>query len=202
MKKIICSLLAVLSVSMLMARPKDRHVVLDSVCDCTPQQFQHTIDKFFFQFQTNSDSIFQWAYLNTEGDGNHEEGGKDAIGLKYVYAKYDPLTHTGDLAVDIYVLGSKMFPDRHLITVNHGSYMTATYSGSILDDASIIFRLDSVAPQKTKIHYEFNLVFGRFISLFISDKTWNNAIRWRLEQIFYNLIEYTETGTVTKKKKQ
>ena len=187
--------------SMYARRPQDRHVKVDTVCRCTPAQFQKTIDKFFYQFQTNSDSLFNWAYLNTGGDGNEKEGGKDAIRLQYAEAKYDPVEKKGDLGLDIYVLGSKMFPDRHLFTQNFGSTLGVTYSGSLLENGSIVFKVDSVAPMRTKVHYEFNFVFGKFFSLLISDNTWEEVIKWRLEQVLTNLIEYTETGKVTDHKK-
>ncbi|MBQ4507960.1 MAG: hypothetical protein II970_03600 [Paludibacteraceae bacterium] len=183
-------------------RPQDRHVLVDTVCRCTPAQFQKTIDRFFYQFQNNSDSLFNWVYLNTGGDGNEKEGGKDAIKLHYAQAIYDPVEKTGDLGLDIYVLGSKMFPDRHLYTKNFGRKLGVTYSGSLLENGSVVFRLDSVAPRQTKVHYEFNFVFGKFFSLLISDKIWNEVIKWRLEQVFANLVEYTETGKVTDHKKK
>ena len=182
-------------------RPQDRYVAVDTVCQCTPAQFQATINRFFYQFQTNSDSLFTWAYLNTGGDGNEKEGGKDAIRIHYTEAKYNPTDKTGDIGLDIYVLGSKMFPDRHLFTQNYGSRLLVTYSGSLLEKGEIIFRMDSVAPHKTKVHYQFSFVFGKFFSLFISDKMWGEVIRWRLEQVFANLVEYSETGNVTEKKK-
>jgi hypothetical protein len=178
-------------------RPQDRHVVVDTVCACTQTQFQQTIDKFFYQFQTNSDSLFLWAYLNTGGDGDESEGGKDAIRLHYGEAKYEPVEKKGDLQIDIYVLGSKMFPNRHLYTKNYGCRMGVTYSGSLLESGNIIFNMTPQLDGKTKIHYEFNLVFGRFFSLFISDKIWEGVIKWRLEQLLFNLIEHAETGHVT-----
>ena len=190
------------SASLYARRPQDRHVLVDTVCRCTPAQFQKTIDRFFYQFQTNSDSLFNWVYLNTGGDGNEKEGGKDAIKLHYAEAKYDPVEKTGDLGLDIYVLGSKMFPNRHLYTRNFGRELGVTYSGSLLENGSVVFRLDSVSPHKTKVHYEFNFVFGKFFSLLISDKIWNEVIKWRLEQVFANLVEYTETGKVTDHKKK
>ena len=52
------------------------------------------------------------------------------------------------------------------------------------------------------MHYEFRLVFGKVLSTFISDKMWNNAVRWRLEMIFDNLVEYAETGNVEPKQKK
>ena len=74
--------------------------------------------------------------------------------------------------------------------------MTATYSGSILEGGTVLMRMEPVSPTQTNVHYEFRLVFGKVLSAFISDKTWHNAIEWRFENIFYNLVEYAETGTV------
>ena len=179
------------------ARPRNRFVRMDTVCHCSVGEFQHVVDSFFYQFQTGaSDSIFEWAYLNTGGDGNTSEGGKDAVRLHYTTATYDHKTRTGDQALDIYVLGSKMFPDRHLITVSNGGRMDLTYSGALLDDANIIFKIDSVAPTTTRVKYEFNIVFGGFVAMFISDKTWHGAMRWRIEQLLKNFVECAETGTV------
>lgn len=181
------------------ARPRYRFVRMDTICQCTPAQFQQVVDSFFYQFQTgDSDALFEWAYLNTGGDGNTNEGGKDAVQLHYTTATYDHETRTGDQAIDIYVLGSKMFPDRHLVTISHGTRMDATYSGALLDDASIVFHIDSVAPTVTRVKYEFNLVFGGFVAMFISDKVWHGAMRWRIEQLMRNFVECAETGTVLK----
>lgn len=184
------------------ARPQERYVHMDTVCRCSQERFQQVINKFFYQFQTGSDSLFMWAYLNTDGDGDSKEGGKDAMAIHYTYATYDPVLRKGDQAMDIYVFGSKMFPDRHLITVNHGKRLSVEYTGKLLDDASIVFHTDSVAPHITHVHYEFNLVFGKLVSLLVSDKLWQGAMQWRLEQVFKNLVEYAETGTVTNQKEK
>jgi len=199
---ILLFLLTFYATALLAARPTNRKVQLDTVCSCTPNRFQHVIDKFFYQFQTNTDSIYEWAYCNTEGDGNDTEGGKDAIRICYNKALYDPITRTGDLGLDIYVMGIKMFSDRHILTTNNGCSLNATYSGSLLDDAHIKFTLDSISPELVRVRYEFNLVFGKFASMFVSDKVWHNAMRWRLEQVFANLVEYAETGKVIKRKEQ
>ena len=170
---------------------RDRHVVIDTVCNCSGQYLQSVIDKFFYEFQTNPDNLFTWAYLNTEGDG--DKNGKDAIVIKYVQTEYNALTREGDQTLDIYVLGSKMFPNRHLGTVNHGNRITATYSGSLLENAEIRFDLDSVAPAKTAVHYEVNFVFGKFFSLFITDKNWATIGQWRFGVVLANIINYAET---------
>lgn len=170
---------------------QDRHVVIDTVCNCSLQHFQKVVDMFFLEFQTDPDHLFTWAYLNTDGDGNTK--GKDAIVIKYVHTEYNPLTREGDQTLDIYVLGSKMFPNRHLGTINHGNRLTATYSGSLLEDAEIRFDLDSVAPAKTTVHYEVNFVFGKFLSLFITDKNWATIGQWRFGVVLANIINYAET---------
>lgn len=172
---------------------RDRHVVIDTICNCSQQHLQTVIDKFFLEFQTNPDNLFTWAYLNTDGDGN--TNGKDAIAIKYVKTEYNAITREGDQTLDIYVLGSKMFPNRHLGTINHGNRLTATYSGSLLEDAEIIFKLDSITPTQTAVHYEVNFVFGKFFSLFITDKNWASIGQWRFGIVLSNIIEYAERQT-------
>ena len=177
---------------------RDRHVVVDTVCYCSPQRFQQVIDRFFYEFQADSKSLFDWAYLNIKGDGNTADNGKDAIAIRYGISTYNPATRTADQALDIYVLGSRMFPNRHLGTINHGTYMTATYSGSMLEDANFRFAMDSIAPNQTQLRCEFNITFGKFLAIFITEKKWKTVAEWRFLQLFANLVEYAETGTVKK----
>lgn len=181
---------------------QDRHVIIDTVCQCSVEHFQTVIDRFFYEFQADSKALFDWAYLNTNGDGDTSNNGKDAVAIKYGVNTYDSITKTADQALDIYVLGSKMFPNRHLGTVNHGTYMTATYSGSMLQGADFTFVMDSIAPALTRVHGEFNFVLGKFLSMFITEKKWKMVADWRFRQVFANLIEYAETGTVLKKVKK
>lgn len=198
------NLLIILSIfaGQLVHASQDRHVIIDTVCNCSVARFQTVIDKFFYEFQADSKALFDWAYLNTSGDGDTSNEGKDAVAIKYGLNTYDSITKTADQALDIYVLGSKMFPDRHLGTVNHGTYMTATYSGSMLQGADFTFVMDSIAPTQTRVHCEFNFVLGKFLSWFITEKKWKTVADWRFRQVFANLVEYAETGNVTDKRKK
>lgn len=199
------------------ARPQQRAVVIDTICNVPLKDLLMASDKFCYQFQACPDSLFSWAYV---GLGSQEDSivkeknkeSKDAIQLRYKDRVYDPKMKTGDVAIDIYVLGVRWWKDQHLGTKYvlsrpaHASYpltahMKATYSGSILEGGDFILRMEPVSPTQTKVHYEFRLVFGRVLSAFISDKTWRNAIEWRLATILDNILEYTETGTVQPKKK-
>ena len=211
-------LIAMLSVASLctFARPQTRAVVIDTVCDASIEQLLPVIRRFCYQFQACPDSLFDWAYLNLK---EHEEAdtkkntkeGRAVIQLTYKDRTYDPKTKTGDVAIDIYVLGVRWWKDQHLGTKYsltrpaHAPHpltarLKATYSGSILEGGDWIFVMTPVSPTQTHLHYEFSLTFGRVLSAFISDKIWKNAIEWRFQIILENLIEYAETGTVVQRK--
>lgn len=211
-------LMAMLSVASLcsFARPQTRAVVIDTVCDASIEQLLPVIRRFCYQFQACPDSLFDWAYLNLkeheEADKNkNTKEGRAVIQLDYKDRTYDPKTKTGDVAIDIYVLGVRWWKDQHLGTKYsltrpaHAKHpltarLKATYSGAILEGGDWIFVMTPVSPTQTHLHYEFSLTFGRVLSAFISDKIWRNAIEWRFQIILENLIEYAETGTVVQRK--
>ena len=195
------------------ARPQTRAVVIDTICEASITDVLPVINRFAYEFQACPDSLFSWAYMGTgelEVAESDSKESRDAIQLDYKDRVYDPKLKTGDVAIDIYVLGIRWWKDQHLgtkYTLTHPvgaeypltAHMRATYSGSILEEGNIIFRMEPIAPARTRIHYEFSLTFGRVLSAFIGDKTWKNAIEWRFETILENLIEYSETGTVVQR---
>lgn len=198
-------------------RPKTRGVTMDSVVNCSADHMRTVIEKFAYQFQACPDSLFKWAY---EGLGSVEpdkpaeaekekksKEGRDALALVYKDRMYNAETKEGDVAIDIYVLGSRWFKDNHLGTVlhqsNHGQIyrdsLIATYSGSILDGGLLFFHVTPIDAHHCQVHYSFHLTFGKVLATFISNKLWTNVAQWRFKQIFRNLVEYAETGTVKKK---
>lgn len=197
------------------ARPQTREVIIDTVCNAPLQQMLAVTNRFCYQFQACPDSLFKWAYLGLgeeEVTESKTKESRDAIQLRYKDRVYDATLKTGDVAIDIYVLGVRWWKDQHLGTKyvltrpTHAhfpltAHMTATYSGSILEGGHFIMRMEPVSPEKTKVHYEFSLTFGKVLSSFISDKTWKNAIEWRFETILENLVECAETGTVSEKER-
>ena len=190
-----------------------REVVIDTICHAPMHKMLQVVDSFYYQFQACPDSLFLWAYLGLEEekDANKERSkeSRDVFHLEYNDRKYDPVEKIGDVAIDIYVLGIRWWKDQHLgtryiFTPPHPrqplkAQLTANYSGSIIEDGDFIIHLDSVAPNTTKVHYEFRITFGRILSVFISEKTWVNSIEWRFETMLENLVECAETGTVKKK---
>ena len=195
------------------ARPQMREVVRDTIVNASWQTMLKTTDKFCYQFQACPDSLFEWAYLGlgeAEVAESKTKESRDAIQLRYKDRMYDPNNKTGDVAIDIYVLGVRWWKDQHLGTKYVLSrpakskfpltaHLAATYSGSILEGGDIYVRMEPISENQTKVHYEFRLIFGKVLSAFISDKTWRNAIEWRLSKILDNLVEHAETGTVAPK---
>lgn len=192
------------------ARPQTRAVVIDTVCHAPLEEMLRVTKRFCYQFQACPDSLFTWAYCGLDKPEEAQPQTKEsrnAIQLIYKDRVYDPKLKTGDVTLDIYVLGVRWWKDQHLGTKSvimrpaNAQYpltsrMTATYTGSILEGGYFIMRMDPISPDETRLHYEFSLTFGKVLSSFISDKMWKNAIEWRFETILENLIEYAETGTV------
>lgn len=215
-KSLLLMMLLALSVSAFALRPQRREVVMDTVCNAPLEKMLKMTEHFCYQFQACPDSLFEWAYVGLgsvkeEKEEEQTKESKNAIRLCYKDRVYDPQNKTGDVAIDIYVLGVRWWADQHLGTkcvltrpaaepYPLTYHMTATYSGSILEGGDLIMRLEPISATQTRVHYEFRLVFGRVLSVFISDKTWENAIQWRLETILRNIIECAETGTVKPKK--
>lgn len=202
--------ISLLCSAVLFARPQTRAVIIDTVCNAPMQKMLSTSNKFCYQFQACPDSLFSWAYLGIDKPQENvpqTKESRNAIQLIYKERIYDPKLKTGDVTLDIYVLGVRWWKDQHLGTkyvvtrpanapTPLTSHMTATYSGSILEGAHYQIRMEPISENQTRIHYEFSLTFGKVLSAFISDKMWKNAIEWRFETILENLIEYTETGKV------
>ena len=213
MKSKIRLVFLLLSVSTaVLAGPQKRSVVRDTVCNVPLREMLRVADRFCYQFQSCPDSLFSWAYVDLgsqkeEIEVKKEKDSPNAIQLRYKDRVYDPVNKTGDVAIDIYVLGVRWWKDQHLGTkyvlmrpakakFPLTAQMTATYSGSILDGGRFILRLEPQSPTRTRVHYEFNITFGKVLSTFISDKIWYNAIEWRLATILDNIVEYAEKGEV------
>ena len=192
------------------ARPQKREVVIDTVCHAPLEVVLQMAEMYCRHFQSCPDSLYQWAYVGIDPPDPKKSKNKesrDAIQLHYKDRKYDPVTKTGDVAIDIYVLGARWWKDQHLGThlvlsqpalapYPLTALMRATYSGSILHGGHFMMRLEPISDQQTRVHYEFSLTFGKVLSAFISDKTWQNAIEWRFVIILKNLLDCAEHGGV------
>lgn len=199
------------------ARPQKREVVIDTLCHAPIERMIQVADSFCYQFQACPDSLFLWAYLNMDDPevkkkAKRTKDSRTVIELRYKDRAYNAQTKTGDVALDIYVLGMRWWKDQHLGTVyaqTHPAHlpypvtahMTATYSGSILEGGNFIMVMEPLSPTKTLLHYEFNITFGQTLSAFISNKTWHNSMEWRFRTILENLVECAETGTVQRKQR-
>jgi hypothetical protein len=183
-----------------------RRVVVDDVWNCSKDRAEAIIDMFVYQMQTDMNQLFTWAFLGTENQGDTK--GKDAVSIKYVGNTYDPETRAAVLITTIEVLGVPWFKNREVgsiyrdSTVNGTRYarLDITYSGSLLQAADGQFHTSAIDDTHTRMHFELNVVLGRFFSAFVTNKTWNEVAVWRIETIVDNIQEFSETGTVKPKK--
>ena len=202
------SLLTILTVALNLFSNEERQtrrVVIDQEWNCSYERANELIDLFVLEMQTDMNHLFTWAFMGTENKGDTK--GKDAVSIKYVSNTYDPETRTGVLVTTIEVLGVPWFKNREVGSVYRDSVVAGTryarleitYSGSLLQAANGQFHTTPVDANHTKVHFELNIVLGRFFSAFVSNKTWNEVAAWRVQTIVNNVREYAETGTVKKK---
>lgn len=184
-----------------------RRVVMDQVWNCSYDRANEVIDLFVYEMQTDMNHLFTWAFLGTENQGDTK--GKDAVSIKYVGNTYDPETRTGKLITTIEVLGVPWFKNREVGSVYRDSVVNKTryarleitYSGSLLQAANGQFHTTPIDANHTQMHFELNVVLGKFFSAFVTTKTWNEVAAWRIQMMVNNVKEYAETGTVQPKKK-
>lgn len=207
MKRIVFILISILLTVSLFADEtrQTRRVVMDQVWNCTYDRANEVIDRFVYEMQTDMNNLFTWAFIGTENKGDTK--GKDAVSIKYVSNTYDPATRTGVLVTTIEVLGMPWFKNREVGSVYRDSVVSntryarleITYSGSLLQAANGQFHTTPIDANHTKMHFELNVVLGKFFSAFVTTKTWNEVAAWRIETMVNNVKEFAETGTVTPK---
>ena len=207
MKRLVLIITAIfLTVSLLADEARQtRRVVMDQVWNCSYDRANEVIDLFVYEMQTDMNHLFTWAFIGTENQGDTK--GKDAVSIKYVGNTYDPETRTGKLITTIEVLGVPWFKNREVGSVYRDSVVNKTryarleitYSGSLLQAANGQFHTTPIDANHTTMHFELNVVLGKFFSAFVTTKTWNEVAAWRIQTMVNNIKEFAETGTVTPK---
>ena len=133
------------------ARPQMREVVRDSVVNAPFRDVLLTADRFCYEFQACPDSLFEWAYLGLDEAEIVESSSKesrDVIQLRYKDRVYDPTNKTGDVAIDIYVLGVRWWKNQHLGT----KYVLSRPASLLGEDDSHLQRFDTGRRHGTHAH--------------------------------------------------
>ena len=180
-----------------------RKVHLDRVFDCSAERTDAVVDMFIYALQTDINSLFSWAFLGTGDQGDPK--GKDAVSIHYTGNEYDPETRSGKLFFNINVFGRPWFKNRELGSVCSDSIVDGTrylrlditYSGALLQAADGLFHTTAIDAEHTRVHFEINVILGRFFSAFVTNKMWKDVAVWRIEKMIDNIKEFAETGTVT-----
>lgn len=195
-------MLSVQAVSAENSDRQTRRIVIDRVFECSEERTNAVIDTFVYALQTDINSLFDWAFIGTGNQGDTK--GKDAVSIVYTGNTYESETRTGILTLTIYVLGVPWFKNRELGSVYRDSVVNETrharlditYSGSLLQEANGQFHTKAIDAGHTVLHFELNVVLGKFFSALVTNKMWAEVAAWRIERIVDNLKEYAETGKV------
>lgn len=196
-----------------------RRVVTDTIWACPSSTAEEVFDAFFEEMQSNVNGLFKWAFKGTgETKTDTKRQGKDAIVLRYGQCERDLKKRTSHVPVTVIVLGSKFatvdigsqladsvvhvsrrMPDgKSVVVPEHRYRANLLYSGSLLQDGNIQFRVYPIDDHSCRVHLELNIELGRFMAMFLTEKRWNEVAAWRIRRISTNLQRRAEGKATTK----
>ena len=162
------------------------------------------IDRLIYEFQTNPDTLFTWAFMGMGQQGNED---KDAIVLVLNDIVYIPEQNYSRLLMDIVVPKFRRFRDVELESIVTDVFegpvrhvrVDIYYAGNILKEAYGNFYVTPIDDNNCTLSIDINVRFGWFFNIFVSKKVYKNVIEWRANTFMENLQEMAETGKVSNK---
>lgn len=159
------------------------------------------VDRFIYEFQSNPDQLFEWAFVGMEQQHDAE---KDAFILQWDSVLYAPERHYSRIYMEVKVPGIRTFKNVVLeSSVTDTMYgdvrdvrVDIMYAGNLLKQAYGDFRVIPVTENTCTLSIDLYIRFGWFFNLFVSRRVYRNVVEWRVERFMDNMKEMTETGTV------
>ena len=169
------------------------------------------IAHFIYDFQTNPDVLFDWAFY---GVGTQEDGEKNAFLLEYKKTQYIPDNNYGSVLVDVVIPGftriknikieGKVIDEHRPIKFNNTLMVSSLtmknipdwsrhidinveYSGRLLEKGNGNLYIIPVDETHSVFLMDINLKYGWFFNLFITMKVYENSVEWRVKKYMNNL---------------
>ena len=150
------------------------------------------IDTLISQLQQDPQLLSDWAFA---GLGKQSDSEKNAIYLVWKDAEYSPEKKYSKLLLDVHVDEKPKFKDVVIESQvddtmegkNRVIRVDIFYSGSLLDKAYGIFRIEPQADGTTVMAIETDIQFGWFFRIFVTKRIFSKNIDWRLERFVQNL---------------
>lgn len=166
------------------------------------EETNEVIDRLVYEFQTNPDTLFSWAFM---GMGQQGDEDKDAIVLVLNDITYIPEQHYSKLLMDIVVPKFRTFRDVELESLVTDTMVGPVrhvrvdiyYAGNLLKEAYGNFYVMPIGNNVCTLSIDINVRFGWFFNIFVSRRVYKNVVEWRVNTFMDNLKEMVETGKVT-----
>ena len=165
------------------------------------EEVKPLVDRMVYEFQTNPELLFDWAFKGTGQQGDAE---KDAIVLALQDLKYNPKDRTGKMVFNINVDGKPKFRNIQVETFAVDSLEADTiltrvdidYKGLLFNTIFLNFRVKPISGNICSIVMDTHLKFGWFFNIFVSRKVYRETVEWRIDKFMHNVKEMAETGEV------
>ncbi len=159
------------------------------------------VDRMVYEFQTNPELLFDWAFKGTGQQGDAE---KDAIVLSLQEVKYNPKKRFSHMVFNINVDGKPKFKnikvESSVADSLEGNTMLTRldidYKGLLFNTIYLNFRIKSINETNCRIVMDTHLKFGWFFNMFVSKKVYKQTLEWRVDKFMHNVKEMAETGEV------
>ena len=160
---------------------------------CDSKTAVNTIEDFIAQFVGDPNRLFEWAL---KGVGKSDDESHNEVLLILKEADYDKLTGKSRLIIDVDVAGVMNLKDQVVeskiteVFENDGGYrvhVDVFYSNSLLKKADGIFFVKPISETKTELRVQFNIRFGWFFNIFITQKRYRNLFEWRCDGFMVNM---------------
>lgn len=194
---IICACLTLLSVVTTYSNAT-YHTRCEEHVAASAQVANRIVDTLVYQFQTDPERLFDWAFVGTTLQGDKD---KDAFQLVWKENTYVAEENYSRLMLDVVVPGFTTFHDLAIETVatdsfdaqgNRHARLDLHYSGKMLRLFNLTFSVLPVTQDSCTLRLEGEVKFGWFFNIFISRKVYRNVIEWRLQRFLLNVRRRAE----------
>ena len=169
--------------------------------DATQEEITPIIDRMIYEFQTNPELLFDWAF---KGTGQQNDAQADAIVLALADVEYVPEEKKSRMVLNIDVDGKPKFKNIRVESQVTDSLEADTlltrldihYYGMLFKTIYLNFRVKPIDQNHNILVMDTHLQFGWFFNIFVSRKVYRQVAEWRIDRFMNNVKEMIETGEV------
>ncbi len=170
------------------------------------------IDSLVYDFQTNPDRLFSWAFKGTGKQDEPElsdvdvilkqENSKNTILLNLQKLEYFPDRKYSKMIFNIDVNDKPRFKNVEVETYvtdtmagfNRNLRLDFKYGGSLVKIIYCNLHVMPQSPTRCRLEVDTHIKFGWFFNIFITKRMYRNVLEWRVERFMENMKEIIESS--------